>query len=312
MNNFIYLFILQIPAAQASEEPAPAEIQLTTRPPQARLTREESYAEKLSQVPQLSHIIHDSPLFKSSPIFELTESETEYNVKCIKHSFADYLVLQFDCVNTLSDQLLENVSVAVEPPEGYELICEIQCCKLAYNEPGTTYTVLQYPDDVNSSVTTIPTTLRFIAKDCDPNTGLPEAEQGYQDEYMLEDLDITLADQMRGSKTRGIDINAAWETAGSRGFTCVENTFALGANVTSLEAAVQSLVGFLGLEPANRSDRVQAGATSHVLLLHGSFRGNKEIFARARLALVNSQVTMELSVRSQDADVASLVLESVG
>ncbi|XP_034946635.1 coatomer subunit gamma [Chelonus insularis] len=304
--------ISQVPPAQVAEEPTPAEIQLVTKPAQPRLTREESYAEKLSQVPQLAMILQESSLFKSSPVFELTESETEYNVKCVKHSCGDYLILQFDCLNTLSDQLLEDVTVAVEAPEGYTIICEIPCPKLAYNELGTTYTVLQYPEDIHSSVMTTPTTLKFVARDCDPSTGIPEADQGYQDDYVLEDLEVTLADQMRGSGTRGMDINAAWESAASRGFECMEETFALGANVTTLEAAVQSLVGFLGLEPADRSDRIQPGATSHMLLLHGFFRGGKEIFARARLALANNQVTMQLSVRSQDPDVASLVMSSVG
>ncbi|XP_015123527.1 coatomer subunit gamma [Diachasma alloeum] len=304
--------ISQIPPAALDKEPVAQEIQFSAKPAQPRLTREESYAEKLSQVPQLAPIVQESPLFKSSSVFELTESETEYNVKCIKHSLGDYLILQFDCVNTLSDQLLENVSVAVEAPEGYTVIQEVVCPKLPYNEPGVTYTVLMYPEDPEASIATVPTTLKFVAKDCDPTTGLPEAEQGYQDEYMLEDLEITLSDQMRGSGSRGMDMGAAWEAAPTRGFTCMEDTFALGANVTTLEAAVQSLLGFLALEPQERSDRVAAGATSHVLKLHGFFRGGKEIFARARLALANSEVTMQLSIRSQDPDVASVVLASVG
>lgn len=62
---------------------------------------------------------------------------------------------------------------------------EIPCPRLAYNEPGTTYTVLQFPDDVHASVATIPTTLRFMARDCDPSTGVPDADQGYRDEYMV-------------------------------------------------------------------------------------------------------------------------------
>lgn len=78
--------------------------------------------EKLSQISSLSMIIRDSLILKSSPLFELTESETEYNVKCIKHTFAEYLVLQFDCLNTLSDQLLQDVIVAVEPADGYVVI----------------------------------------------------------------------------------------------------------------------------------------------------------------------------------------------
>ncbi|XP_011310488.1 coatomer subunit gamma [Fopius arisanus] len=304
--------ISQIPPATLEKEPVPQEIQLSVKPTQPRLTREESYAEKLSQVPQLAAIVQESPLFKSSPVFELTESETEYNVKCIKHSLGDYLILQFDCVNTLSDQLLENVSVAVEAPEGYTVIQEVVCPKLAYNEPGVTYTVLMYPEDLHASIATVPTTLKFVAKDCDPATGIPEVEQGYQDEYMLEDLEITLADQMRGSATRGMDMASAWEAAATRGFTSMEDTFALGSNVTTLEAAVQSLLGFLALEPQERSDRVTAGATSHVLMLHGFFRGGKEILARARLALANSEVTMQLSIRSQDPEVAYVVLASVG
>lgn len=75
--------------------------------------------EKLSQVPQLSGLIRDSVLFKSSPVYELTESETEYNVKCIKHVLSDYIILQFDCLNTLSDQFLENVRVTVDSQDMY-------------------------------------------------------------------------------------------------------------------------------------------------------------------------------------------------
>lgn len=112
-----FMLPLQIPPAQTAEEPTQVEIHTTVKQ-QPRLTREESFMEKLSQIPHLAMIIGDSSLLKSSPVFELTESETEYNVKCIKHTFSKLLVLQFDCINTLSDQLLENVRVAVEPPEG--------------------------------------------------------------------------------------------------------------------------------------------------------------------------------------------------
>lgn len=61
----------------------------------------------------------------------------------------------------------------------------MSCPRLPYNELGTTYTVLAYPDDVHASVATMPTTLRFMARDCDPATGVPDADQGYNDEYMV-------------------------------------------------------------------------------------------------------------------------------
>lgn len=66
----------------------------------------------------------------------------------------------------------------------------VPCSRLPYNEPGTTYTVLKYPEDVHASVATIPTTLRFMARDCDPTTGIPDADQGYRDEYMVRTLKV--------------------------------------------------------------------------------------------------------------------------
>ena len=49
-------------------------------------------AEVLSSIPEIAKL---GPLFKSSdkPL-ELTESETEYVVKCVKHAFADHIVFQ--------------------------------------------------------------------------------------------------------------------------------------------------------------------------------------------------------------------------
>jgi coatomer subunit gamma len=43
-------------------------------------------------------------------------------------------------------------------------------------------------------------TLKFVVKDCDPSTGLPDSEEGYDDEYMLEDFEITVADQVQKTK----------------------------------------------------------------------------------------------------------------
>ena len=75
------------------------------------LTRHEIFAQKFSNHPEMAFL---GPLFKSSSPIELTETEAEYYVQCIKHVFESHIVLQFDCTNTLIDQLLEQVSVNVE------------------------------------------------------------------------------------------------------------------------------------------------------------------------------------------------------
>ena len=44
---------------------------------------------------------------------------------------------------------------------------------------------------------TIPATLKFTVKDCDPTTGEPDSEEGYSDDYQLEDIDIAVSDYVQ-------------------------------------------------------------------------------------------------------------------
>jgi Coatomer gamma subunit appendage platform subdomain len=57
--------------------------------------------------------------------------------------------------------------------------------------------------------------LKFVVKDCDPTTGLPDSDEGYDDEYMLEDFEITVADQIQKTKVNNFAV--AWDSADSEG-----------------------------------------------------------------------------------------------
>ena len=63
------------------------------------------------QVPQFAEY---GQLFKSSAAVQLTEEETEYNIVVVKHVFPNHTVLQFQCTNTVQEQVLEDVSVSVD------------------------------------------------------------------------------------------------------------------------------------------------------------------------------------------------------
>jgi len=54
-------------------------------------TTQDVYAEQLSAIPQIAKL---GTVFKSSPPMELTESETEYVVRCVKHVFPQHIVFQ--------------------------------------------------------------------------------------------------------------------------------------------------------------------------------------------------------------------------
>ncbi|KAG7163486.1 Coatomer subunit gamma-2-like [Homarus americanus] len=234
-------------------EPAP-------RPEERIIPTHEKYAEMLSAIPQFVHL---GPLFKSSVPLELTEAETEYMVRCIKHTFQNHIVLQFDCTNTLNDQLLERVSVVVEG-DGWDVEVSLPCPSLPYSQLGSCYALLPIPEDIMATTGTLSATLKFKVRDCDPVTGEPDTDEGYEDDYTLEDVEITVVDHVQ--RAARSNFAAGWEELGATNE--LEDTFALSA-MSTLEEAVTQITQFLGMHPCDRSDRIPEGKSAHTLYLAG-------------------------------------------
>uniref|UniRef100_A0A8W4FDY3 Coatomer subunit gamma n=1 Tax=Sus scrofa TaxID=9823 RepID=A0A8W4FDY3_PIG len=134
-----------IPLAMAPVFEQKSEITLVaTKPEKLAPSRQDIFQEQLAAIPEFMNL---GPLFKSSEPVQLTEAETEYFVRCVKHMFTNHVVFQFDCTNTLNDQLLEKVTVQVEPSDSYEVLCCIPAASLPYNQPGICYTLVRLPDD---------------------------------------------------------------------------------------------------------------------------------------------------------------------
>ncbi len=57
------------------------------------------------------------------------------------------LLFQFDCTNTLNDQVLENVTVQMETGDGFEVVRYVPAISLPYDKPSPTYTVVSMPED---------------------------------------------------------------------------------------------------------------------------------------------------------------------
>ena len=111
-------------------------------------------------------------LFKSSAPVNLTEMETEIFVRCTKHVFPQHLVLQFDCTNTLQDQLLENISISIDlAPEAYEVTHVVSCSNLGFEEEGAVYVILTIPIELSDWTGAISPTRKFTVRDWDATTG---------------------------------------------------------------------------------------------------------------------------------------------
>nr|XP_026266692.1 coatomer subunit gamma-1 [Urocitellus parryii] len=290
------------PTAEQRTETTP--IAAVKQPEKVAATRQEIFQEQLAAVPEFQGL---GPLFKSSPEpVALTESETEYVVRCTKHTFTQHMVFQFDCTNTLNDQTLENVTVQMEPTEAYEVLCCVPARSLPYNQPGTCYTLVALPRDEPTAVAcTFSCMMKFTVKDCDPTTGETD-EEGYEDEYVLEDLEVTVADHIQ--KVMKVNFEAAWDEVGDEFEK--EETFTL-STIKTLEEAVGNIVKFLGMHPCERSDRVPENKNTHALLLAGVFRGGHDILVRSRLLLLDT-VTMQVTARSTEELPVDVILASVG
>ena len=264
------------------------------------ISQQELYAEELSRIPEFESL---GPLFKSSDPQKLTEAETEYQVSVVKHCFQNHILLQFNCDNTLNDQVLHNLTIEVEGAEGYDPLSYMACEKLSYGTPGKSYTILSYPDEICAS--TLSCTMKFEVHDCDPNTG-DEDDQGFPDEYVIDDIEITIGDFIQ--KVVRSNFSAAWEEIGDDHE--VENTYHL-STMETLEDAVAQIINFLGMMPSERSDKIPEGKVHHILLLAGVYKDGNQLLASAKLVLKDG-VQMQLTVRGTDPESVNIVAEAIG
>jgi len=276
----------------------------TKKEEKPKASRQEIYSQKISAIPELAAL---GPLFKSSDGVELTESITEYNVILVKYIFDEHVLLQFECINTCNDQLLENVHVAVEPLEEeteWRVARVLPLASLRYSQPGTTYVLLKAPDGGQLSAT-FNATLKFVVKDVDPTTGEPESDEHYDDVYALETIEIGVTDYILPTPPKA-SFNTAWDQLTDKNE--VDETYSL-STLNTLEDAVKSLTKCIGMSVCERSDKVPAGKSSHVLLLSGVFKGGVEVLSKVRLVLdpADQTVTMNIVVRSTDKAVSMLV-----
>merc|ERR1711988_990093 len=125
----------------------------------------------------------------------------EYVVTCTKHIFETHVILQFSVLNTIDDQKLQNVMVNVEVDEVAYVVEKIIPAPFArYGEPSCCYVCLsKVGDPLPCSMSC---ELRFKVIQIDPTSGDIEGdEDGYDEEYPLETMEISTNDFMAKTST---------------------------------------------------------------------------------------------------------------
>jgi len=273
-------------------------------PPLGPPSTVDAYERLLSSIPEFSNF---GKLFKSSAPVELTEAETEYAVNVVKHIFDRHVVFQYNCTNTIPEQLLENVSVIVDASEADDFaeVASKPLRSLPYDTPGQTFVAFEKPEGI-TAVGKFTNMLRFIVKEVDPSTGEAE-EDGVEDEYQLEDLEIVAADFMM--KVGVSNFRNAWESMGED-FERVDE-YGLGPR-ESLAEAVSAVINLLGMQPCEGTEVVATNSRSHTCLLSGVSLGNVKVLVRLQFGIEGSRdVAMKLSVRSEDEAIGDAIHEIV-
>ncbi|KAK0246199.1 adaptin N terminal region-domain-containing protein [Armillaria nabsnona] len=277
-------------------------------PPPTAAEQQSAYLEQLSEVPEFASY---GPVFNSTAKpAQLTESETEYQVTCVKHIFKEHVVFQYNVSNTLPDTVLEQVSVFMQPQSDDTGLTEdfiIPVPSLsASTSPSIVYVSFtrESPDDY--AVGSFACTLKFISKELDPSTGEPE-DEGYEDEYQLEEVELSAG---------GDYIIPSYATFGSewdrlRTGPSVTETFAL-SSMDSIKAACDSIIEILNMEPLGGTE-VPQSTSVHTLQLSGLVTGGGgKVLVRCRMTFSRGQgVTLELGVRAEKEEACNLVLAAV-
>lgn len=264
-------------------------------------------AAAIYKIPQFSHL---GRVFRSTAEVNLTETEMEYVVGCTKHIFAGHIVLQFSVLNTIDDQLLQNVKVNVEVAneEAYVVESIIPASAAKYGERAFCYVCLKKLGD--PSPTTFSCELQFKLVHVDPATGAIESKKGYDEDFPLEDLEICTNDFM--AKVSVGDFRKAWDQMGTDGE--VLSKFAL--QFKRIDEAINAVAEFLGMQVVDGTGTVASDIISskkpHMLHLSGVFIGNFPILVRAQLQMDDTNsVVLKIAVRSNNKDISQLVAECI-
>ncbi|ABO94458.1 Coatomer gamma subunit [Ostreococcus lucimarinus CCE9901] len=245
-------------------------------------------------------------VFKSSMKIDLTEDETEYKISCVKHIFDSHIVFEFICSNTIKEQALTNVTVAMEALGTSGLLepTVLPLNVMPLTSYGSTFVVFDH--EVGTQVEErFACTLKFVSKEIDPITGALE-DDGYEDEYSIEDVELLATDFMRSARVQ--EFSQVWSESESY----VENTF---SNIVlphdTVEKSVSHFSSLLGFSPCI-GKTVTRNATLHTACFAAELSTGEHVLIKIALSMESqSSVTATVTCRAPQAQLCNQVLSVI-
>ena len=226
--------------------------------------REEKKGEKVeasaSELYQIPAFAAYGALVRSSSAVSLTEAETEYHVRVIKHVFREHVVLQFVVSNTIEGQVMCDVHMELHLEEGdaarWNIDAILPCKTIGLNEEKSCFVSLSVEPSAEEVVpeATFSAMMKFVAKDVEEDEleALDEIE-GFDEEYEVEAFDVGFGDFV--ARPLISDYRKQWEALSG---ACEEED-QVGLSFEDVSTAVKEIVSVLGLYAYEGTDRVAMG-----------------------------------------------------
>eukprot|EP00760_Papus_ankaliazontas_P017519 PhM_4_TR1729/c0_g1_i1/m.30618/K17267/COPG; coatomer subunit gamma len=264
-----------------------------------------AFRDKLRKVTQLKQL--GEPFRTSDPEL-LTEPDTEYVVKVVKHMYPTHIVLQYAIQNTLEEMVLTKVAMQVTSEDvDAEPKFTLPVARIA---PGATehlYMVFEkHPEGYPTG--TFENTLEFAVVDVEDQ----DEAGGDADDYPIEKLKLTIADYL-APKDFG-DFAARWEELGDEQETV--NTYAL-PDIRNLTLAATKFVDFFQLFVASGSLEATGGKVttkSHTICMSGAMMlpsgDSTPMLLRAKVFVASDNtVAMEIAARGYSPEIREFAME---
>lgn len=263
---------------------------------------------RVAEIPQFAQF---GPILSSTSPIGLTDPDAEYVIHACKYFYQSSLVVEFECRNTVREIMLEDVQVQIhvesEEPS-WQPLFGIPIAKLRYDDPACCYAAFGV-DIAKHPEARLACSLRFTAFEVDPESETPLG-RGLTEEYPIDALEIGFGDYVRYRDVT--DFTAEWDGMPHE----LLETLQL-PSMHSIGEAVRAVCNVVGCRPLAGSDQVDPNASLHTVLFSGTLIGTKEaagemeFLIRARFALRNDGVVMEVCVRSMDAQASESILSAI-
>lgn len=242
----------------------------------------------------------------------LTEREAEYTVFAKKYIYENFIVLQLNIHNTLTEQILSNVSVQIHSfDQNWVIMEQTTISNLFYSTPQNLYVILKKKLPFSSNESEPETyivhqhfqvSLHFVVKE-------NEMDDGYADSYSINPVSIQISDLIVPKILRKGEFKHMWESLEQFNSEAVSK-FSL--NFENIVQAVIGLLNTLNMAACDDSDQVEVNSTSHNMILSAKFLNESVVLCKASLIMSQQYgCLLKIICRSRNKAMSEHILKSL-